>query len=271
MEFTNIKIENGYTPSDIMYYLNSKYHVETLRNTKRKSVYVSRKNSAKADVIVKKWREVGYLRDLKNSIRGGSRAIREAQNLILLEKNDIGVPRLVSYGHYKEVNSKWYVSFMITEKLISARTYYEISEEYHTQKLPRARFYAVTDKVAETIAKIHSSGITHSDLNIENILVVENKPECICIYLLDTLAVKKRKNKCLYCLIDIAKFYFLALNDPSGMTIQHNEAEYILKKYYKKTKPLYPYSYSIFRFLVRTISGFISSTYSLNKLIRNIQ
>ena len=79
---------------------------------------------------------------------------------------------------------------------------------------------------------MHLNGITHHDLHIHNILIGNGSTEEIAIYFLDTLAVKKRKKSCLYCLIDIAKFYFWMQTNPHGVSLQEDEREYLLQEYY---------------------------------------
>ena len=130
-DFLDLTIENNYSKEDIMYFLNEAYSSRIFRKTSRKYVYLVHKKPL-SSVIVKIWFERGIFRIFKNFVKGGSRAVREAKNMMLLKKYGLGTPPIVSYGNYTEKNVKGHISFIITEQLVGVQTYAAIVEKLYS-------------------------------------------------------------------------------------------------------------------------------------------
>ena len=271
MEFKDLTIENGYSQENVIYFLNEENSIYNFRETTKKIVYLLQRHSLSTAIVVKKWYEKGKIRNFKNYVQGGSRAVREAKNMLILRKSGIGIPPIISYGNYRDKDREGYFSFIITEQLEGIQTYHEMVKKYNLHEYQEDKFFSETDGIIKEIAKMHLNGITHHDLHTHNILIRNSSADNTDIYFLDTLAVKKRKNNCFYCLIDMAKFYFWMQNDPTGIILHQDEREYILQRYYHKTKKIYPFKYSIFKFFIINFSFFIKKTYKLTRSIRSIQ
>ena len=271
MDYIRFSAVPGYSQEEVSRLLDEASALRSFRQSAWKAVYSVADESRGGELFVKKWREVGPLRHLKNRLRGGSRATREASNAKLLRDGGIGVPRVVASGDFREPGAPGYVSFMITEGLRDACIYYDVARKYYDGQISREVFQGLADMVAEAIAAMHLAGITHHDLNMENILIASGQDGTPQIYFLDTLAVQRRSNRALFALIDMAQFYFLALDDPSGITIGEAEADYVLREYHGRAASLFPVGYPAFGLAVRSLASVVKRTRSIIKVIRQIQ
>jgi len=268
IEFIKLKILDKNYCEDIIYFLRRSHSHRVFKQTKHKIVYSVRIESKNMIVVTKQWFERGLFRHFKNYIKGGSRAVREARNILLLQNYIIGVPPLIAYGNYRSVNANDYISFIITKFIDDAIPYSSIVESYYRADIKEDLFFSVTKSVIKEISKMHLNGITHNDMHPYNILVELTKNS---VYFIDTLAVKKRYCKIIFALLDIAKLYYWITNKTSGTAMLRAEREYLIHTYFQMSKALYPFKYSIFQLLIKISAFIIRITYKLNRTIRNIQ
>jgi len=250
---------------DVRAWLDDGRWSQVLRDSPAKKVYRVDLGRDEAGLFVKKWYEKGRIRTLKNFMRGASRAAREARNLRVLEDYRVPVPDLVASGEYAVESGPGKVSFMVTREIGRARILHSYSQAYYAGSISGATMDSLTRKTGALIAHLHLCGITHHDLNIENILVRENPGAGLQLFLLDPMGVCRHEYRWPHCLRDMGEFYLAALRDRSGMVLRPSEADRILEEYFVHAGPLYPFGWSHFKALVGGIAGFLDRAYVVRK------
>jgi len=270
--FLNVFIPAGYTKDDICFLLDNANRQTLFKETPIKVVYSTSTNPRIGSVFVKKWTEHGSLRCIKNFVRGGNRAAREARNFVLLRDAGIGVPEVFSFGEYTDSSKNGSISFIITKRLNNITTLSEIIIKFHNGELSVAFLLRCIDSIVDTVARMHAAGFSHHDLHGKNILVGSLTNGNIPIFFLDSLAVQTKGSVLFSPLLDIAKFVFWMTNDPDGINLSSDQIDYLIMRYTLARKPgSLPRDAFIFRQLLFTTALFIRRTYRTTVTIRNIQ
>ncbi len=145
---------------------------------------------------VKIWWASGMIRFVKDALRGGTGAIREARGLLLLNECEIKTPPLIAYGQIMQTKLRGF-SYIVTEEIPTAETLADY--------LLRKPNHAIMQSLGRTLFRMHSRNVVHGDLHPENILVSGNALDGI--YFVDFMDVRQKKLK-RSTLADVINFYF---------------------------------------------------------------